>query len=112
DLGLRVVGFLDDDRDKVGTMVNGVPVLGTTDRLPELCARHGAQQVLITMASAPGSTVRRISKLAEEAGLPAKIIPGLYEIAGGRVELARIRPVAIEDLLRREPVELDTEAIA
>ncbi len=112
DLGLRVVGFLDDDRDKVGTMVNGVPVVGTTDRLAELCARYGAKQVLITMASAPGSTVRRISKLAEDAGLPAKIIPGLYEIAGGRVELARIRPVAIEDLLRREPVELDTEAIA
>jgi FlaA1/EpsC-like NDP-sugar epimerase len=89
-----------------------VPVLGTTDRLAELCVQHGAQQVLITMASAPGSTVRRISKLAEEAGLPTKIIPGLFEIAGGRVELTRIRPVAIEDLLRREPVDLDTEAIA
>lgn len=112
DLGLRAVGFLDDDPGKVGTIVNGVPVRGTTDRLAELCEKHGAQQVLITMASAPGSTIRRISQLAEEAGLPAKIIPGLFEIAGGRVELARIRPVAIEDLLRREPVELDSEAIA
>src|SRR5690606_8989866 len=65
DLGLRAVGFLDDDRDKVGTVVNGVPVLGTTDQLAELSERHGALQILITMASAPGSTVRRISKLAE-----------------------------------------------
>lgn len=112
DLGLCAVGFLDDDPAKVGTIVNGVPVRGTTDRLAELCEKHGAKQVLITMASAPGSTIRRIAQLAEDAGLPTKIIPGLFEIAGGRVELARIRPVAIEDLLRREPVELDNEAIA
>jgi FlaA1/EpsC-like NDP-sugar epimerase len=112
DLGLKPVGFVDDDPVKTGTMVNGVPVLGTTERLAELCARQGAQQILITMASAPGATVRRIAKLAEEAGLPTKIIPGLYEIAGGHVELARIRPVAIEDLLRREPVALDMERIA
>ena len=112
DLGLRAVGFIDDDPSKVGTIVNGVPVLGTTAELAALCEKHGAKEVLITMASAPGSTIRRIAQLAEEAGLPTKIIPGLFEIAGGRVELARIRPVAIEDLLRREPVELDTEAIA
>jgi FlaA1/EpsC-like NDP-sugar epimerase len=111
DLGLRPVGFLDDDRDKVGSVVNGVPVVGTTDQLPQLCARYGAQQILITMASAPGDTIRRISRLAEEAAMPAKIIPGLYEIAGGSVELTRIRPVAIEDLLRREPVQLDMESI-
>ncbi|MBZ0118155.1 MAG: polysaccharide biosynthesis protein, partial [Sandaracinaceae bacterium] len=112
DLGVKPVGFLDDDRDKVGTTVGGVPVVGTTERLPELCERYGAHQVLITMASAPGSTVRRISKLAEQAGLPVQIIPGLFEILDGRVNLSRIRPVAIEDLLRREPVQLDAEAIA
>lgn len=112
DLGLRAVGFLDDDLAKRGDVVNGVPVLGSTEDLPRLCERHGAQQVLITMASAPGPTVRRISALAEEAGLPVKIIPGLFEIAGGRVELSRIRAVAIEDLLRREPVELENARIA
>jgi FlaA1/EpsC-like NDP-sugar epimerase len=111
ELGVKLVGFLDDDRDKVGTMVNGVAVLGRTDDLPKLCAQHGAKQVLITMASAPGATVRRISKLAETAGLPVKIIPGLWEIVGGKVNLS-IRPVAIEDLLRREPVALDLDAIA
>lgn len=111
DMGLRAVGFLDDDPSKVGTIVSGHPVLGTTDRLAELCETHGAVQVLITMASAPGETVRRITALAEDAELPVKIIPGLFEIADGRVELSRIRPVAIEDLLRREPVALDSEAI-
>jgi FlaA1/EpsC-like NDP-sugar epimerase len=112
DLGLTPVGFLDDDPAKRGTDLHGVRVLGSTERLAELCARHGAQQVLITMASAGGQVIRRISKLAEETGLPVQIIPGLYEIARGEVNLSRIRPVAIEDLLRREPVALDDEAIA
>jgi FlaA1/EpsC-like NDP-sugar epimerase len=112
DLGLRAVGFIDDDPAKAGLLVNGIPVLGPTEQLAEQCLKKGAQQVLITMASAPGEVIRRISQLAEEAELPVKIIPGLYQIAGGRVELTRIRPVAIEDLLRREPVALDTDAIA
>jgi len=111
-IGLMAVGFLDDDPAKKGTMVNGIPVLGTTEHLAELCAEAGAKQVLITMASVPGETIRRISRLAEEADLPVKIIPGLYQIATGRVEISHIRPVAIEDLLRRAPVDLDAEAIA
>ncbi|MGF1466068.1 MAG: polysaccharide biosynthesis protein [Sandaracinaceae bacterium] len=112
DLGLRAVGFLDDDPRKVGMVLNAVPVVGPTDRLAELCKRYGAKQVLITMASAPGQVLRRITRLAEEADLPVKTIPGLFELASGRVALTGIRSVAIEDLLRRAPVQLDAEAIA
>lgn len=112
DLGIAPVGFLDDDLLKVGTTVHGIPVLGTTADLGELCARIGARQILITIANAPGQDIRRIRKLCDEAGLPAKIIPGIYEIVGGTVNLSRIRDVAIEDLLGREPVCLDTDAIA
>ncbi len=112
ELGLEAVGFLDDDRQKLGTIVHGVPVLGTTDELPIQCAKHGARRVIITMASAPGAVVRRIRALAEKAGIQAKIIPGVYELVGGNLSLSRIRDVAIEDLLRREPVILDEDAIA
>ncbi|MDQ3030792.1 MAG: polysaccharide biosynthesis protein [Myxococcota bacterium] len=112
DLMFRAVGFVDDDPSKVGTILNGVPVLGVTDQLVELCTRRGARQVLITMASAPGSTVRRVQQLAEKAGIPVMIVPGLYEIVGGRVNVTRIRPVAIEDLLGREPVALEDDRIA
>lgn len=111
DLELDAIGFLDDDRNKIGTVINGIPVVGTTEQLPEMAQQHEAEEVLITMASAPGKTVRRVRQLAEACDLPVKIIPGLYEIMGGQVNLSRIRKVAIEDLLRRDAVALDQESI-
>lgn len=111
DLGLRPVAFLDDDPVKVGTVVHGIAVLGPTSELPRIALERGATQALITMANVPGSTIRRIRELCERAEIPVKIIPGLYEIVGGRVNLARMRDVAIEDLLGREAVQLDLEAI-
>ncbi len=110
-LGVAPIGFVDDDIQKVGTLVEGLPVLGTSRDVPRLMQAHGLEQALVTFAKAPGSAVREVVGRCEEAGLPVKIIPGLYEIVGGRVNLNWIRPVAIDDLLRREPVQLDLEAI-
>jgi FlaA1/EpsC-like NDP-sugar epimerase len=112
DLGIRPIGFIDDDRAKLGTVLHGIRVLGTTDQLETLAARHGAAQILITIANAPGSDIRRINQLCEAAALPAKIIPGIYEIVGGQVNLSRIRNVSIEDLLGREAVVLEMDAIS
>jgi FlaA1/EpsC-like NDP-sugar epimerase len=112
DLGIEPVGFLDDDRFKVGTVVHGIRVLGSTAELPRFCERTGAEQVLITIASARGADIRRIRQLCEGVGLPTKIVPGIHEIMSGQVNLSRIRPVAIEDLLRREAVKLDEETIS
>ena len=112
DLGLRPVGFLDDDTTKQGMVVQGVPVVGRISDLPEQCVARGARQVLVTIASAPGKKVREIVERCERAGLPVKIIPGLYELADAAVSVSRIRDVAIEDLLGREAIELDLGAIA
>jgi len=112
DLGIRPVGFLDDDALKVGTVVYGLPVLGTTGDLARVCEERGARQALVTMASASGTAIRKIKALCDAAGVGAKIIPGVFEIVGGQVNLSRIRDVAIEDLLRREPVQLDLASIS
>ncbi|MEZ4223828.1 MAG: nucleoside-diphosphate sugar epimerase/dehydratase [Polyangiaceae bacterium] len=112
DLGIVPVGFVDDDPLKQGSEVHGFRVLGTTKDLVEVCKRFDAEQVLITMATAPGERIRDISETCERAGIPVKIIPGVYEIVGGNVNLSRIRPVAIEDLLGREAISLDVDAIA
>ena len=70
-----------------------------------------ATRALITIANASGADIRRITLLCNEAGLQTRIIPGIYEIVGERVNLSRIREVAIEDLLGREPVKLDEDQI-
>jgi FlaA1/EpsC-like NDP-sugar epimerase len=111
-LGINPVGFLDDDPEKVGTVVHGIPVVGTTARLGEMCARYEAEQVLVTIARVSGSAVRRIVEQCEAAGLPVKIIPALYDIVAGKLDVARIRNVAIEDLLGRDTVQLDMHKIA
>ncbi len=112
DLGVLPLGFVDDDPDKAGTVVHGVPVLGPTERLPAFAEELGAQQVLITIAAASGRDIRRITSICEKAGLQAKIVPAITELVEGKVSLSRIREVNITDLLRRDAVELDDEAIS
>jgi FlaA1/EpsC-like NDP-sugar epimerase len=112
DLGILPVAFVDDDPVKQGAVIHGIKVRGTSADLRRLAQRHGAKQALITISNAPGSAIRRIADACKGAGLTVKIVPGAYEIVGGRVNLSRIREVAIEDLLRREPVKLGTESVA
>jgi FlaA1/EpsC-like NDP-sugar epimerase len=110
-LGFQVVGFLDDDPDKHGTVIHGFKVMGGTDRMSGVSRALGADLAVISMARVPASSIRRIVGLAEEAGLKVQIIPGLYDILNGKVNISKIRDVAIEDLLGRKPVQLDQETI-
>jgi FlaA1/EpsC-like NDP-sugar epimerase len=111
DLGIRAVGFVDDDLGKRGTVIHGVRVLGSTADLPRLCAELSVPQALITIAHASGADIRRIKGLCDAAGISAKIIPALHDLVSGRVDLRHVRDVAIEDLLRRDPVKTDQTAV-
>jgi len=111
EIGMIMVGFVDDDPLKVGTTVQGYKVLGNTASLGKVVAQHHVDQAVITIASATGSAIRRIVGLCEEIDLTVRIVPGIHELLEGRINLSRIREVAIEDLLRREAVELDRKAI-
>lgn len=112
ELRIDPVGFLDDDVLKHGLAIHGVRVLGSLNSLLEHVAAKQPSQVVITMASAPGEAVRRVLSLAEEADIPVKIIPGIYELLDGSVSLSRMRRVSIEDLLGRAPVQLDHDGVA
>src|SRR5215510_1226996 len=112
DLDLAIKGFVDDDSNKLGrSIVQGRKVLGTTADLPKLITDLGINHVIITIAHASRSNIHRIVRLCEEIPVKVRIIPELYEIIEGRVEISRIRDVQIEDLLGRDPVKLDIESL-
>lgn len=110
--GLVPVGFLDDDPGKRQQRFVGLPVVGTLEALPEAVQKTHADEVLIAIPSAPGNVIRRVVELAHQAHVRHRIIPGIYEILSGKVSISQIREVDVEDLLRREPVQLDLEEIA
>ncbi len=110
--GMIPVAFLDDDPGKRIESYMGLKVRGTISDLPHVARETGAEIVLIAIPSAPGDVVRRIVGLAKKAKLEYRIIPGIYEILSGDVSVSQIREVDLEDLLRRDPVRLDTGAIS
>jgi FlaA1/EpsC-like NDP-sugar epimerase len=105
--GLIPVGFIDDDPGKHGVLLNRVRVLGGRSAIPQLVLEREVTQVIIAMPSAPGKTIREIVTICEDAGVRARIVPGIYELLGGGVKLNQLRDVQIDDLLRREPVSTD-----
>jgi FlaA1/EpsC-like NDP-sugar epimerase len=112
DTDLNIMGFVDDDPIKQGSAISRVKVLGATRDLPRLVRKLEIDHVVITIAQASRQEILRIVKLCEEIPVKVRIIPGLYEILEGRVEISRIRDVQIEDLLGREPVQLDIDSIS
>ncbi|HKQ80049.1 MAG TPA: nucleoside-diphosphate sugar epimerase/dehydratase [Blastocatellia bacterium] len=107
DLGLQVYGFVDDDPDKRNAVIQGVRVIGDTSEIPSISRAHRIDLVIITMANARRKTVRRIFDLCEAAAVPVKIVPAIYEILGDRVTVSNVRPVEIEDLLGRDPIDVE-----
>ena len=110
-LGRAVVGFVDDDASKRGVRLAGTPVLGGVDELPALVAAHDVGEVLIAVPSATGAALRRIVQRCTEAGVRHRVLPTLGELVEGRVMFTQMREVKVDDLLAREPVQLDLPRI-
>jgi FlaA1/EpsC-like NDP-sugar epimerase len=111
-LRYEVVGFLDDDLAKVGKLLHGVPILGTTSELKSFARRIGAEETLIAIPSATSAQMRALLARCEESGLPSKTVPGMGELIDGKVSVKAIRDVDYRDLLGREVIRLDEDRIA
>ena len=111
DARYRVVGCVDDAPQLRGARVQGVPVLGTLEQLPELAQASGAQMLLIAMPSANAAQMRRAVALCERSGLPFRTLPRLEDVVSGRAQRNELKPVSIEDLLGRDAIDLDWERV-
>ena len=102
-LGKNVIGFLDDDAEKLGKQIYGLPVLGRPADLATIIAKRRCDEVVIAMPSAPGRAVREVADECRRLGLRSLTIPGVYELLDGQVSVSTLREVDIADLLRRSP---------
>ena len=109
-LGMRPIGFLDDQPVKQGKRIYEVPVLGTLADLETVVDAHRIEQVVVAMPTARGGVVRALLDACLRAGVEARAVPGMFELLDGGVSVSRLREIDITDLLRRQPIHAAPEA--
>ncbi|MFH1096478.1 MAG: nucleoside-diphosphate sugar epimerase/dehydratase [Candidatus Desantisbacteria bacterium] len=111
ELGHELIGFIDDDLKKLHRRFYGVEVIGNTYDIPNVVSKLGIEAIIICIPSASGEVNRNIVARCEESGVDYRIIPGVFEILGGTVNVSPIRNVDVEDLLRRPPITINSKRI-
>jgi len=107
----RVVGLLDDKSEMLNRQLYGVGILGRLDQLPAIAERMEVTKVIIAMPSAAHEKRRRAVKVANDAGLEVLTVPSFDDLVSGKVSVSQVRKVEVEDLLGREPVQLDNAGL-
>ena len=111
-LHYRVIGFIDDDPQKKGRSIHGVPVLGNLGIITSILEKEDVKEILIAIPSANGDQIRNIVETCKDCDVSYKILPGMGELIDGRVSIKILRDISYEDLLGRPPVQLDTTGIS
>ena len=106
-----VIGFIDDDPRKSGSSIHSIKILGGRDTINESVKKYNVEQVIISIPSADGKTIRDIVSKCKKTDADIKIVPGIQQIISGEVSLKQIRDVYPEDLLGREVVQISTHDV-
>lgn len=105
-LGMKVVSFVDDHRAKWESLIRGIQVRGPIASVPQIADETGADEALIAIPSVSGKRIREIIHHLSDADLHFKTMPGIDQLVSGKVHVTQLRPVNVEDLLRREKIEI------
>ena len=105
------VGFLDDDVDKQGRLLNGIKVLGKLDSLPYWAERFGVIQAIVAMPSATHQVRKHAIELANQCGIKVLTVPSFDDLLSGKVSVSQLRAVELDDLLGRDPIQLDAAGL-
>ena len=107
----KPVAFVDDHQRRLGRDIHGIPVLGNADDIVRLCEQKKIDLIMLAMPSATSKQLRRVVDQCEKADVPFRSVPRLKDLISGKVKVNELREVSIEDLLGRDPVMLDWDAI-
>ncbi|WP_416388378.1 polysaccharide biosynthesis protein [Enterocloster clostridioformis] len=105
------VCMIDDDKDKQGRVIDGVSIMGSRRDIARLVREKGIDEIYVAIPTAPPEDIRDILKICQGTGCQVKILPGVYQLMNGEVTISRLRKVEIEDLLGREPVNVNLDEI-
>ncbi|MCJ7615958.1 MAG: polysaccharide biosynthesis protein, partial [Desulfobacterales bacterium] len=108
-MNYRIVGFVDDDKNKLGKQIHGIRVIGRIDELEEVVKNEDVDEMLIATPSAAGKDMRRIVEICDATKVPYKTLPGMGEIIDGKISIKTIRDISYKDLLGRPPVRLEND---
>ncbi len=106
-----VVCFVDDDKNKIGKILNGVPIEGNRNDIPRLAEKYRVDEIYIAMPAAPAQDRKDIIDICQKTNCKVKILPGIYQLLNGDVSVSKLREVQIEDLLGREPIRVNLDEI-
>jgi FlaA1/EpsC-like NDP-sugar epimerase len=109
--GYVAVGCLDDDQSKRGVRIYNARVIGTVEQLPDVLSSEPADEVLIAVPSATGAQMRRFVDICNRAKINFRTVPALKDIIAGEVIVNQLRDVSLEDLLGREPIQIDLDSV-
>lgn len=110
-LDMRVVAAIDDNPEKRGRYIEGVPIVGGRDAIIETCTEYEIDEIVFAIPSCPASERKALLEICTSTGLEVRAIPGIFQLVGGQVAVSKLREVRLEDLLGREPVVIDAEGV-
>ena len=111
ELSDRPVCFIDDDVNKQGRMLMGVPVVGGRENIFENVKKYHVDKIFIAIPSAPAAEKKEIVNICNETECDVKILPGMYQLMLGQLTVSAMRDVSVEDLLGREPIRADMTSV-
>lgn len=102
---------IDDNPYKWGKYLNGVKIVGGRDKIAECAKKYDIDEIIIAIPSAKKSTISELASMCKDITCELKILPGMYQLINGEVSVSKLRNVEVEDLLGRDPVEVDVDSI-
>ena len=107
----KVVCLIDDNPAKKGRILEGIPIVGTRDDIPDAVKKYNVKKIIFAIPTSSGQTKKEILEICSTTGCEIQVIPGMFQLMSGEVKVANLRNVEVQDLLGRDPVEVDWQEI-